>query len=154
MSINNIYITFVPLAWQKVKRGNDARVITSQREQYIITVHLFIGTGRNLDKITFMSLTFTVSQKARYRGLGSLFHFRSVSSFTTVLVLSQSFSSHSIGAGSSFIQTAPFIPCTPSSQSRSFLRQYVILENMLVKFFEDLWKRKAPNRHKIYEQIM
>jgi hypothetical protein len=29
-------------------------VITSQREQYTGTVHLFIGTGRSPDKITFM----------------------------------------------------------------------------------------------------
>jgi hypothetical protein len=31
-------------------------VITSQREQYDVTVHLFIGTGRNPDKSTFISL--------------------------------------------------------------------------------------------------
>jgi hypothetical protein len=36
----------------------DARVIPIQREQYGVTVHLFIGTGRSPDKITFMSLTF------------------------------------------------------------------------------------------------
>jgi hypothetical protein len=117
-----------------MKSGNDARVFTSQREQHDVTVYLFIGTGRSLDKITFMSLTFTLSQKASYRGLSSLFPFRSVSSSTTILVLSRSFSNHSFGAGSSFVQTVPFIPCTSSSQSRSFLRQYVILENMLVKF--------------------
>jgi hypothetical protein len=46
------------------KSRSDARVITSQREQYGVTVHLFIGTGRSLGKITFMSLTFTISQKA------------------------------------------------------------------------------------------
>jgi hypothetical protein len=28
-------------------------VITIQREQYGVTVHLFIGTGRNPDEITF-----------------------------------------------------------------------------------------------------
>jgi hypothetical protein len=49
------------------------RVITSQREQYNVIVHLFIGTGRSLGKITFMSLTFTISQKVNCRGLGSLF---------------------------------------------------------------------------------
>jgi hypothetical protein len=32
----------------------DARMNTSQREQYDGTVHLFIGIGRNLCKITFM----------------------------------------------------------------------------------------------------
>jgi hypothetical protein len=34
----------------------DERVNTSQREQYGGTVHLFIGTGRNPDEITFVSL--------------------------------------------------------------------------------------------------
>jgi hypothetical protein len=47
-------------------------VITSQREQYGVTVHLFIGAGRSLSKITFMSLTFIVSQKVSCRGLSSL----------------------------------------------------------------------------------
>jgi hypothetical protein len=32
-------------------------VITSQREQYGVTVHLFIGIGHSLGKITFMSMT-------------------------------------------------------------------------------------------------
>jgi hypothetical protein len=36
-------------------------MITSQCEQYSVTVHLFIRTGRSLGKITFMPLTFTVS---------------------------------------------------------------------------------------------
>jgi hypothetical protein len=52
---------------------SDVRVITSHREQYGVTVHLFIGTGRSLGKITFMSLTFTISQKVSCRGLCSLF---------------------------------------------------------------------------------
>jgi hypothetical protein len=33
---------------------------TSQREQYGGTVHLFIGTGRNLWEITFMPFTFII----------------------------------------------------------------------------------------------
>jgi hypothetical protein len=89
------------------KSGSDASMITIQREQYGVTVHLFIGTGRSLDKITFMSPTFTIDHKASYRGLSSLFSFRSVSSFTIILVLSQSSFSHSFGASLSFLQTAP-----------------------------------------------
>ena len=89
------------------KSESDARVITIQREQYDVTVHLFIGTGHSLDKITFMSLTFTVDHKASCRGLSSLFSFRSVSSFTIILVLSRSSFSHSFGASLSFLQTAP-----------------------------------------------
>jgi hypothetical protein len=54
------------------------REITNQREQYGVTVHLFIGTGRSLGKITFMSATFTVSQKASCRGPISLFPFKAL----------------------------------------------------------------------------
>jgi hypothetical protein len=91
-----------------------------------------------------MSLTFTVSQKVSYRGLSSLFPFRSVSFSTTVLVLSRSFSIHCFGAGSSFFQIAPFIPCTPSSQSWSFLWQYTILKNMLVVFLRTFGRGRPP----------
>jgi hypothetical protein len=48
-------------------------VITIQREQYGVTVHLFIGIGHSLNEITFMSLIFTVDHKANCRGLSSLF---------------------------------------------------------------------------------
>jgi hypothetical protein len=51
---------------------------TSQREQYGATVHLFIGTGRNLCKITSMSYMFTINLSTIYRGLDSLFLFKSV----------------------------------------------------------------------------
>jgi hypothetical protein len=78
-------------------------VITSQREQYSVTVHLFIGTERSPDKITFMSLTFTVEHKASCRGLNSIFPLKSVSYFTIVNMLSQSFFSHDFGASLSFV---------------------------------------------------
>jgi hypothetical protein len=42
-----------------------------------------------------MSLTFTLNHKANYQGLSSLFPFRSVSSSTFVIILSQSFFNHS-----------------------------------------------------------
>jgi hypothetical protein len=61
---------------QKSKR--DARVNTSQREQYGGTVHLFIGTGRSLCKITFMPSMFNIDLRTIYRGLDSLFLFKSV----------------------------------------------------------------------------
>jgi hypothetical protein len=78
-------------------------VITSPCEQYGVTVHLFIGTGHSPGEVTFMSLTFTINLKASYQGLSGLFSFKSVPSFTIVLVLSRSFSSHSFGASSSFL---------------------------------------------------
>jgi hypothetical protein len=49
------------------------QAITSQHEQYGVIVHLFIGTERSLGKITFISPTFTISQKVICRGLSSLF---------------------------------------------------------------------------------
>jgi hypothetical protein len=70
-------------------------VITIQHEQYDVTVHLFIGTGCSPNKITSMSLTFTLNYKANYQGLSSLFPFRSVSSSTFVIILSRSSSNHS-----------------------------------------------------------
>jgi hypothetical protein len=57
----------------------DVQVNTSQREQYDAIVHLFIGTGRSLCKITSMPLTFTIDLGIIYRGLDSLFPFKSVS---------------------------------------------------------------------------
>jgi hypothetical protein len=51
---------------------------TSQCEQYDVTVHLFIGTGRSLCKITSMPFMFTVDLRTIYRGLDSIFLFKSV----------------------------------------------------------------------------
>jgi hypothetical protein len=54
MKINKINITLIPSACSKMKtRENDY----NQREQYGVTVHLFIGTGRRPGKITFVSLS-------------------------------------------------------------------------------------------------
>jgi hypothetical protein len=58
---------------------SDVRVNTSQREQYGVNVHLFIGTGRSLCKITSMPFVFTIDLRTIYRGLDSLFLFKLVS---------------------------------------------------------------------------
>jgi hypothetical protein len=63
------------------KSESDTRVITIQREQYRGTVHLFICTGRSLDKITYVSLITNYDDNTDYQGLYSLFLFKSVSSF-------------------------------------------------------------------------
>jgi hypothetical protein len=57
------------------------RVITIQREQYMGTIHLFIGTGRSLYEITSVSLITNYDHNTDYQGLYSLFLFKSVSSF-------------------------------------------------------------------------
>jgi hypothetical protein len=86
------------------EKVSDMGAITMQCEQYGVTVHLFIGTGHSPDKITFMSLTFTVNHKANYQGLSSLFPFRSVSSSKFDIILSRSSFSHSFGVRSSCLQ--------------------------------------------------
>jgi hypothetical protein len=50
----------------------------NQREQYGGTVHLFIGTGYNPYKITYMPFTFGGNSIVIYRGLNGLFIFKSV----------------------------------------------------------------------------
>jgi hypothetical protein len=66
---------------RKWKYTRDTRMSTSQREQYGGTVHLFIGTGRGLSKITFMPFMFTIDIRTIYWGLNSLFPFKSVPFF-------------------------------------------------------------------------
>jgi hypothetical protein len=51
----------------------------TQREQYRITVHLFIGTGRSPYKITLMPLTFINNSMIILRGPIWFFIFKSVS---------------------------------------------------------------------------
>jgi hypothetical protein len=119
----------------------DARASTSQREQYGGTVHLFIGTRRSLCKITFMPFIFTIDIRTIYRGLNSLFLFKSV----PFLLLSRSFLAHSFRTGSTFIPTMLFILWTAPSRFRRFLYIYYTRGNIVNHVFEDLRKTKAPN---------
>jgi hypothetical protein len=68
-------------AWHKKR-------MPSQREQYGGTVHLFIGTGHNPYKITFMPFTLDNNSIVIYQGLNSLFIFKSVSLFAITPKLS------------------------------------------------------------------
>jgi hypothetical protein len=77
--MNNIELHLYLQLDRRQKSKCDAQVNTSQREQYDVAVHLFIGTGRSLCGITFMPLTFTIDLGIIYRGLDSLFPFKSVS---------------------------------------------------------------------------
>jgi hypothetical protein len=58
-------------------------MITSQHEQYMVIVHLIIGTGRSPSEITFVSLIINHNQDTNYRGLCSLFLFKSVPLFVS-----------------------------------------------------------------------
>jgi hypothetical protein len=121
------------------------RAITIQREQYDVTVHLFIGAGRSPDKITFMSLTFTVNNKASYQGLSSLFFFRSVPSFTIVIMLSRRSFGHSFGAHSPYLQIALSYHAHLHLKAEASCNSLCYTEKHVSQVFEDLQKRKAPN---------
>jgi hypothetical protein len=62
--------------------------LSDPREQYGGTVHLFIDTGHSPYKITFMPFTFDNNSIVIYRGLNSLFIFKSVSLSATTPKLS------------------------------------------------------------------
>jgi hypothetical protein len=76
--MNNIELHLYLRLDRRQKSKRDARMNTSQREQYVGTIHLFIGTGHNLYNITFMPFMFTIDLRTIYRGLNSLFLFKSV----------------------------------------------------------------------------
>jgi hypothetical protein len=78
MKMNNIELHSYLRLGRRQKSKRDARMNTSQREQYGGSVHLFIGTGRSLYKITSMPFMFTIDLRTIYRGLNSLFLFKSV----------------------------------------------------------------------------
>jgi hypothetical protein len=118
-----------------------------QREQYGVTVHLFIGAGRSPGRITFMSLTFTVSHKVNYQGLSSLFSLRSVSSFTIVIMLSRRSFSHSFGARSSFLQIAPSYHAHLHLKAEASYSSLCYTEKHVSYVFEDLRKSEAPNMY-------
>jgi hypothetical protein len=73
--------------------GDESTSVTQKRmpnhrDQYGGTVHLFIDTRHSLCKITFMPFTFDNNSIVIYRGLNSLFIFKSVSFFANTPKLS------------------------------------------------------------------
>jgi hypothetical protein len=56
MNMNNIELHLYLRLDRRQKSMCDVRLNTSQREQYMVTVHLFIGAGHNPFEITFVSL--------------------------------------------------------------------------------------------------
>jgi hypothetical protein len=78
MNMNNIELHLYLRLDRRQKSKRDARMNTSQCEQYAGAVHLFIGIGRSLCKITFMPFMFTIDLRIIQRGLDSLFPFKSV----------------------------------------------------------------------------
>jgi hypothetical protein len=66
-------------SWEGKITSVTQKPMPTQREQYRITVHLFIGTGRSPYKITLMPLTFINNSMIILRGPIWFFIFKSVS---------------------------------------------------------------------------
>jgi hypothetical protein len=121
-----------------LKYKRDAQASTNQCEQYGGTVHLFIGTRRSLCKITFMPFMFTIDIRTIYRGLNSLFLFKSV----PFLLLSRSFLAHSFGTGSTFVPTM-FSYCGQLHLDFEGSCTYITLgETLLIMFLRTFGRRR------------
>jgi hypothetical protein len=125
--------------------------ITIQREQYIVTVHLFIGTGRSPEKITFMSLMFTLNHNVSYQGLSSLFPLRSFPPLIFVIILGRSSFSHSFSVHPyhlrvvSSYRTCLYHKRRPSSKAEVFCNSLCHTENIwLVTFFRTFGRGRPP----------
>ncbi len=105
------------------------------------TVHLFIGTGHSLCKITFMPFTFDNSSIVIYRGLNSLFIFKSVSFSATTPKLS---CWHLRRCVKTFVLSWSS-PGVITTWVRRYLLTHYTPEILLNPVFEDLRKPKAPN---------
>jgi hypothetical protein len=113
---------------------------TSQREQYVVTVHLFIATGRSLCRITFMPLTFTIDLGIIYQGLDNLFPFKSVSFFIAKPKLFHGQLRHwfILLPNRALYIMYNFIPCPKVPV------HILYLENMLVIFLRTFERRRPP----------
>jgi hypothetical protein len=87
ININNIELHLYLRLNRRWESKCDVQVNTSQREQYNVTVHLFIGTRCSLCEITSMPLIFTIDLRSIYRGLDNIFLFKLVSFSTAKLKL-------------------------------------------------------------------
>ena len=127
-----------------LKEGKSTSVtqkqMSSQREQYGSTVHLFIGTGHSPYKITSMPFTFGSNSIVIHRGLNSLFIFKSVSFSATTPKLSCSQLRRCVN-----LRILWASPTVVPIRVRRYLFTHYTPETLLNHVFEDLRKPKAPN---------
>jgi hypothetical protein len=81
--MNNIVLHLYLRLDRRRKFKCDVRVDTSQREQFRVTVHLFIGTRRSPVEITFLPSINNYKHDINYHGLIGLFLFKSVQPFVS-----------------------------------------------------------------------
>jgi hypothetical protein len=142
MNMNNIELHLYLRLDRRQKSERDARMNTSQHEQYMGTVHLFIGTGRSLCEITFMPFMFTIDLIIIYRGLDSLFLLKSVpfSAIEPKLPCAQLWRWFNLRSDPAFHIVYSFIP------SPKVPVHILRLRNIVNHVFEDLRKTKTPNK--------
>jgi hypothetical protein len=87
-----------------------------------------------------MPFMFTIDIRTIYRGLDSLFLFKSV----PFLLLSQSFLARSFGAGSTFVPTKLYILWTASFRVWRFLYIYYTWETLLIMFLRTFGRWRPP----------
>jgi hypothetical protein len=138
--MNNIELHWYLRLDRRHKSKRDIRMNTSQREQYGGTVHLFIGAGRSLCKITFMPFIFTIDLRTICRGLDSLFLLKSVPLSATdpklpCAQLRRWFNLRSNPAS---------ILCTVSFRVRRFLYICYAWETLLIMFLRTFGRRMLP----------
>jgi hypothetical protein len=140
--MNNIELHLYLRLDRRQKSERDARMNTSQREQYRGTVHLFIGTGRSLCEITFMPFMFTIDLITIYRGLDSLFLLKSVpfSAIEPKLPCAQLRCWFNLHSDPAFHIVYSFIP------SPKVPVHILHMGNIVNHVFEDLRKMKAPQQ--------
>jgi hypothetical protein len=136
--ISNYKCTF------NLKEGKGTSVtqgsMPSQREQYGVTVHLFIGTGHSPCKITLMPFTFANNSIVIHRGLNSLFIFKSVFIFcyhAEALLRTASASRYPS-------YSLCFFTLWFQLKSEGTCSCIILPETSLNHVFEDLRKSKAP----------
>jgi hypothetical protein len=112
----------------------------SPREQYGGTVHLFIDMGHSPYKITFMPFTFDNNSIVEYRGLNSLFIFKSVPLFACY---AEAFLFDTFGSVSSFVL---FQSTAMPTLVRGYLFTHCTTEILSNPVFEDLRTPKVPNK--------
>jgi hypothetical protein len=126
-----------------LKEGKSTSVtqeqMPSQREQYGGTVHLFIGAGHSLCKITPIPFTFGSNSIVIHQGLNSLFIFKSVSFSAITPKLSCSHLRCCINLR--ILWASAVVPI----RVRRYLFTHYTPETLLNHVFEDLRKPKAPN---------
>jgi hypothetical protein len=146
MNKNNIELHLYLRLDRRQRYKCDARASTSHREQYGGTVHLFIGTGRNLRKIAFMPFIFTIDLITIRRGLDSLFLLKSVplSATEPKLPCAQLRRWFNLRSDPAFHIVYNFIP------SPKVPVHILCLGNIVNHVFEDLRKTKAPNNVELH----